>query len=196
MSGENYVTVSKQYPDEADRSARQVSADGGFGALTRCAARLANAAAIWLVILVSVVFMYEVVARRIFQSPTGFANQLAAYGMPFIMFLSAAHTLARKGHVVVDAFVRTLSARTQARLEVVMDALSVPLLVAVTAIACGVVYQSWSAGYRTFATVVTFPEYIPQIVMPVGLALLTLQQIAELLSGIRRLHGNQPGEKV
>jgi TRAP-type C4-dicarboxylate transport system permease small subunit len=116
--------------------------------------------------------------------------------MPIIMFLSAAHTLARNGHVVVDAFVRTLSSRARARLELVTDAMSVVLLLAVTSIASGVVFQSWRTGYRTFSTVLTFPEYIPQIVMPVGLALLTLQQVAQLVSSIRRRGGNNPSKEI
>lgn len=185
VSDENYFTVSEQFPEQAASTSEQEAAAGRLGAFTRRTSRLANAAAIWFVILLSLVFVYEVVARRVFQSPTGFANQLAAYGMPFIMFLSAAHTLAGKGHVMVDAFVRILSSRTRARLEIVTDALSVVLLAAITVIACGVVYHSWSTGYKTFATVITFPEYIPQLVMPVGLALLTLQQLSELVGNIR-----------
>jgi C4-dicarboxylate transporter, DctQ subunit len=187
MVSEKNARMSEQHPDDgSDFKPEDSPPSGALGMLTWRAGRLANGAAISFVMLVAATFIYEVIARRVFGNPTGFANQLAAYSMPFIMFLSAAYTLARNGHVMVDAFVRTLNPTARARLEIVTDAMSVLLLLAVTVIASGVVVQSWRTGYRTFSTVLTFPEYMPQVVMPLGLALLTLQQIATLVGSIRR----------
>jgi TRAP-type C4-dicarboxylate transport system permease small subunit len=197
MVSEKNARRSKQHADDGSELEPEDSAPSGtLGVLTWRAGRVANGAAIWFVLLVSATFIYEVIARRVFGNPTGFANQLAAYSMPFIMFLSAAYTLARNGHVMVDALVRTLDPRARARLEIATDAMSVLLLLAVTVIASAVVVQSWRTGYRTFSTVLTFPEYIPQIVMPLGLALLTLQQIATLVGSIRSRGETKRGSKL
>jgi C4-dicarboxylate transporter, DctQ subunit len=196
VARQKVARTSRQRSDEESESAPEDSLSAGvLGAIAGSAGRWANAAAISFTIVLAVTFIYEVIARRIFGHPTGFANQLAAYGMPFIMFLSAAYTLARNGHVMVDAFIRTLNPKTRGKLEIFTDAISVILLFAVTAIVTGVVIQSWRMGYRTFATVMTFPEYIPQIVMPLGLALLTLQQIATLIGSIRT-HGRRKRETI
>jgi TRAP-type C4-dicarboxylate transport system permease small subunit len=193
---DKHAAKARFRPDDASETVPEDSLPaGGLGAIAGSASRRANAVAICFTILLAVTFIYEVIARRVFGNPTGFANQLAAYGMPLIMFLSAAYTLERGGHVIVDAFVRTLKPKPLAKLEIVTDAMSVVLLLAVTVITTGVVVQSWQTGYRTFSTVLTFPEYIPQIVMPVGFALLTLQQIATLIGSIRN-HGRRKRETI
>lgn len=186
MPGDNSSIVSEQYPDEVNESENGGSEAGPLGAIANRAARMGNTIAIWFVILLAAVFVYEVVARLAFNSPTGFANQLAAYGMPVIAYLAAARTLARNGHVNVDAFIVKLSPTGRARLEIGTEAISLILLVAVTWIASSVVFESWQTGYKAFSTAITFPEYVPQLVMPVGLALLTVQQLERLLRCVRR----------
>lgn len=194
MLGENHSIVSEQYPGGVGDSESADPEAGVLEAIANRAGQAANAAAIWFVILVAAIFVYEVVARLVFNRPTGFANQLAAYGMPWIAYLAAARTLATNGHVAVDAFVLKLSRKSRARLEIATDTLSVLLLLVVTWIACGVVFESSQSGYRAFSTAFTFPEYLPQIVMPVGLALLTLQQLALLVGCVRRYGAGEQDE--
>ena len=196
MTGENYSAVSEQFPDEAGASGMQDSDAGVLGTIAGRAGRMANAVAIWFVILLAAVFAYELVARHIFNSPTGFANQLAAYGMPFIAFLAAARTLAVNGHVTVDVFVLKLSRKSRARLEIATDAVSVLVLLVVTWIAFAVLFESWQTGYKAFSTAFTFPEYLPQIVMPAGLTLLTLQQVARLVGCVRGYGAGAPDGKL
>lgn len=157
------------------------------------AGRIANGIAVSFVILLAAVFAYEVTARTLFNSPTGYANQLAAYGMPFITYLAAARTLEMGAHVNVDAFVTRLSERRRMQLEVVMEALSVILIAALTVIGLLVVRESWESGYKAFSTSVTFPEFIPQMVMPLGLAVLCLQQAERFFASVRRLNAASTG---
>lgn len=150
----------------------------------------ANALACALVVLMALAFGYEVSARYLFDDPTGFVNQFAAYSMPIITFLGAARTLRINGHVSVDIVTTRLPPRLRARIAAVMDSLSVVVLALVTIFASMTVLESYSYGTRSFATAVTFPEFIPQIVMPVGLLLLLLEQLRLTVLAWRRAKSN------
>lgn len=178
--------VSEQYPGGLAEAPGHAG-EGAFASAVGGAGRIANGIAVLFVLALAAVFFYEIVARLAFNRPTGFANQLAAYGMPFIAYLAAARTLAANGHVSVDFFVLKLQPRARRKLEVATDAFSVVLLAVITCIASAVVYDSWRTGYRAFSTAFTFPEYLPLAVMPLGLLLLTLEQAVRLGAGIRGL---------
>jgi len=176
--------VSEQYPDGAAQAATSAS-DDVFAVVVNTLGRMANGIAVLFVLALAAVFIYEIIARVAFNRPTGFANQLSAYGMPFIAYLAAARTLACNGHVTVDFFVEKLQPSTRAELQIATDAFSVALLAVITYIASAVVFESWQSGYRAFSTSFTFPEYLAQAVMPLGLFLLTLEQIVRLLTSVR-----------
>lgn len=170
-----------------DGSARQRSEPQAVG---RCLSVLtggAMAVACGLVLVMTLAFGYEVVARYFFNSPTGFVNQVAAYSMPLLTFLGAAWTLRTGGHVSVDILSSRLPVGNKALLEAVMETLSALLVAVVTVLACLTVVESYEEGTRSFSTAVTFPEFIPQLVMPFGLALLLMEQIRLCAGGWRRL---------
>jgi len=157
------------------------------GRVLSAVANGANALACVLVVLMALAFGYEVISRYFFAKPTGFVNQIAAYSMPLITFLGVAWTLRKNGHVSVDILTSQLSPRPRAILAAVMDSLSVVLLVCITVFAYMTVMESYEQGTRSFATAITFPEFIPQIVMPVGLLLLLLEQIRLAAIGWRQI---------
>jgi TRAP-type C4-dicarboxylate transport system permease small subunit len=145
---------------------------------------LAEILAATLVLLLAVLISYEVVARYVFGHPTGFANQAAAYAMPIIAFFAAAATLRRNHHVAVDAVVNLLSARSRLRLAVLTEVLS---LVAVTFMTWAMlmeVIDNYETGTRSFSTVITFPEYLPQVPMLIGLLILAGHQFLKLVDAI------------
>lgn len=150
------------------------------------AGRVGDVLATALILILTAVIGYEVIARYLFSSPTGFANQFAAYSMPAITFLAAAATLRKNGHVTVDALINVLGSRPRAGLEVLTEAFSVLVVAAVTVAAVMLVHESWESGTRTFSTAVSFPEYLPQMVMAVGLSLLALQQVFKLIDAVHR----------
>lgn len=182
----SFTPVSDQFPGGVVEDAEHAG-DGGFASAIGTLGRIANGIAVVFTLALAAVFVYEIVARFVFNHPTGFANQLAAYGMPFIAYLAAARTLARNGHVSVDFFVIKLRPAARTKLELATDAFSVALLAFVTYIAAAAVFETWQTGYRAFSTSFTFPEFLPQLVMPIGLLLLTLEQAVRVLTGWRNL---------
>lgn len=162
------------------------SSPGPLRRIVEMAGHLGDVLAAVLVLLLAGSIGYEVIARYFFNSPTGFANQFAAYVMPCIAFLAAAAALRENAHVAVDILVSALPERRRAVLAIVTELFSVILLVAVTYYTVLVIIDTYQSGTRTFSTVLTFPEYLPQMVMPLGFALLTLQQSIQLIDAIRR----------
>ncbi|NYT44304.1 TRAP transporter small permease [Alcaligenaceae bacterium] len=156
--------------------------------IRHCIHQLGNvgeAIAAFLILMLAALIGYEVIARYVFHSPTGFANQIAAYSMPAIALLAAGATLQKNEHVSVDALVNLLPPNRRLALLVFTEAFSVILLMAVTYLMMLEVHDNWQSGTRSFSTLITFPEYIPQFVMPIGLALLTLHQALKLADSIR-----------
>lgn len=180
-------TFDSAVPDSSRRTA--VRFERAVGWLAAAAAAVAGALVLGLVLL----FAYEVVLRTFFNRGTGLADQVAAYAMPAITFLSLAYTLHADGHVKVDVLVSRLSARWQSRLELVTDALSLAVCAALTWYTALTVLGSYRDGTRSFAAVWTFPEYLPQFVMPIGLLLLALQM--SLLLFRRRKRERDAGER-
>lgn len=74
----------------------------------------------WCVVLMTLAVSYEVVVRYAFRAPTVWAFDLTyiMYGTLFMM--AGAYTLSRDGHVRGDFIYRLWSARTQAKVELVL----------------------------------------------------------------------------
>lgn len=128
-----------------------------------------------LVFALVLLFAYEVSMRTVFNKSLGFVDQLAAYAMPAIAFLSLAYTMRAEAHVKVELLINHLSPLWHARLERLTDFLTALVCLALTWYSAAHVIQLYEGGDRSFASVWTFPEYIPQSVVPLGLALLGLQ---------------------
>jgi len=146
---------------------------------------IAEAIAALLVLLVALLIGYEVIARYLFGQPTGFANQAAAYAMPVIAFFAAGATLKRNAHVAVDALIDALGESARLRLTVANEFLGLVAVVLITRACLMEVIDNYETGTRSFSTVITFPEYIPQIAMPVGLLILAGFQFLRFADALR-----------
>jgi TRAP-type C4-dicarboxylate transport system permease small subunit len=139
-------------------------------------ARGLNALAVLLVLGLMVLFAYEVGARYLFGNPTGFANQAGAYMTVFIMALGAGFTLLKGGHVAVDVVTSRLSRRTAGPVTLVNECIGLLVAGALCYFSFGTVLETYERGTVEFASTYRIREYLPQIVMPVGFAVLTLVQ--------------------
>lgn len=134
-----------------------------------------------LVLGMVLLFAYEVVLRVFFKSATGFADQASAYAMAAITYFSLAHTFRVGGHVDADILTSQLSDPWRRRLAVVTGILTVVVTAVFLWSAIGTVSRSFADEDRAMIGLWYFPVYLPQIVMPVGLALLLLQMLAGVL---------------
>ena len=131
------------------------------------------------------VMLYEVVSRYVFNAPTVWGMELAVLLFGPYFLLGGPYLLHLRGHVALDVLRQRLSARWNRRL----DLINYPVIVAFCAI---LLYYSAPAAWSSWQYAETsFSAWNPPIwpfkaAVPVSLALMLLQAIAELLRVVYR----------
>lgn len=142
-----------------------------------------NRRATWLsgaiLLLLLVTILYEIVARYAFNHAVMWAFDLTSYGLLFVVFLAAAYTLQRDGHIRLDFVLVRLAPRARRRAEICAEALSVLfalLLLWATARETVIAIRGGWVSPSFYAIPLKYVYWI----MPVGTALLLLTALARL----------------
>jgi TRAP-type mannitol/chloroaromatic compound transport system permease small subunit len=143
----------------------------------------------WLVVPLAVVVVYEVIARKYF-TPTTWAFELSfmMYGAHFM--LGAAYCLLLGKHVRTDIWYGSWSLRTQGLVDSIMYIfLFLPGMALFFWLSWDYFYESWlireTSPFSPWRPII----YPFHAVVPITVALIILQGIAELLKSIRRARG-------
>ncbi len=145
----------------------------------------------WLMIVVTLIILYEVIARTVFGTPTIWAFELSIMLWGTYLVTVMAWTHKEGGHIAVDVLYNLFSTRVKAILD-----LAFCLLLCFTWIAfltrAGIdsAAASWDLLERT-GSPWNPPLYPLKTVLPIGLALLGLQCLAKFTRDIMRLTGRQ-----
>ena len=145
----------------------------------------------WLAVPLVVVMVYEIIVRKFFQ-PTIWAFDLSFmfYGTHFM--LAAAYCLYRGKHIRTDIWYGSWSPRTQGLVDSILYLfLFLPGMVLFLWLSFDYFYEALGVNERS-----TFSSWRPFIypfyfVIPLSVALLILQGIAELLKSLRRARGKE-----
>jgi TRAP-type C4-dicarboxylate transport system permease small subunit len=142
-------------------------------ALSEAAGLLAGAAALVLTVIVTA----GVAARRVFNAPFLFVEELSGYLVLGIVFLGLAYTLKTGGHIRVDILLGRAAGAARTALQ--LACLSVALAWAgfVLAGTWRLAHEYFTQNIRSFAYLQT-PLWIPATVMVAGAVLLVLQVLA------------------
>ena len=142
-----------------------------------------------LVLLCGFMIVYEVICRGLFNAPTEWVTEIATYCVVIAGFLGMGVAYAGKKHIHVDIFLSKLSAKARCYIEIITSVI-------------GIFYSylfmvySWdmvmlSIEYNNCApTTLGTPLWIPQMAMPVGMAVLLLQIVCTLLEDIIKVKSN------
>ena len=137
----------------------------------------------WLILAITVVVLYEVVARYVFNAPTIWGHESSCQLAGLYALLLGGYTYLYKGHVNVDVFVSHLKPRTQA----IMEFISFIFVV----LFCGVLL--WYGGAHGIESVVkgehstSFwrpPVYHLRVAVAVAAFLIILQGLAKFIRGV------------
>ena len=149
--------------------------------LSDAAAAVAGAATLGLTVMVA----SGVVARRVFNAPFLFVEELSGYVVLAIVFLGLAHTLRVGGHVQVELLINSVGGALRTSLRGAAIVLAGVWAVVFLLAAMYQVSEFYTQGILSFAYLQT-PLWVPGSFMVVGGLLLTLQCVALLL----RLRGD------
>ncbi|MDP2625826.1 MAG: TRAP transporter small permease [Candidatus Rokubacteria bacterium] len=144
--------------------------------LSDAAGAVAGAATLGLTVMVAA----GVVARRVFNAPFLFVEELSGYVVLAIVFLGLAHTLRVGGHVRVELVIDSVSGAPRTALRGAAIVLAGVWAVVFLLAAMYQVSEFYTQGILSFAYLQT-PLWVPGSFMVVGGLLLTLQCVALLL---------------
>lgn len=148
---------------------------------TVCVAKIAA----WLIVPMTLALVYEVVARYIFNAPTIWAYDVTYILAGSLFMLGSAFALRQGSHVRADFLLSSQNPRWQALIDIVLYiAVYFPATALFFDASMTFAWQSWMQG-ETFPQSPWMPIIYPlKSVMPVTLALLFIQGIAELLKAV------------
>jgi TRAP-type C4-dicarboxylate transport system permease small subunit len=141
-----------------------------------------------LLALVVVLVNVEVVLRYVVGSSTLVADEYSGYFFVWMSLLGFGHALETGQFLRVEAVVDRVHGRPRDALEL-FGALAGIAVAAITTYACWLTFRgSWTFGTRSIQPSAT-PLWIPQVVMPVAFAWLTLLYVRVAAVRVRRLRG-------
>jgi TRAP-type mannitol/chloroaromatic compound transport system permease small subunit len=147
--------------------------------------------AAWLIVPMTGGLVYEVVSRYIFNAPTVWAYDMTYMFSGALFMLGAAYALRQGTHVRADFLLESLSPRWQATIDIILYVgVYFPAMLLFFWVSFTFAAQSWTQG-ETYPQSPWMPIIYPlKIVMPITLALLLVQGVAELLKTIWVLRHN------
>ena len=147
----------------------------------------------WLILPMTASLVYEVVARYIFRSPTIWAYDTTYMMAGALFMLGSAYALRNGSHVRADFLLTSLRPRWQALTDVVLYALVYfPAIALFFSASLTFTMQSWQQ-HETYPQSPWMPMIYPlKTVMPITLALLLLQGVAEFLKALWTLRHDLP----
>src|SRR5699024_4330624 len=138
----------------------------------------------WSALALMFVIVFEVVSRRIFNSPTIWGYEVITMIYGFHFMIVAGYALLHKSLVSVDLLYDQFSEKTKAVLDIVTYlVLFFPFIVSILYVSYNQAIFSWEIR-ETSSTFFGAPVYLTKTVIPIALLLLMLQGISEILKRI------------
>lgn len=143
--------------------------------------------------LATVTICYSVTVRAMGYS-TVWQTELTVYLLIFVTFVGGAYGLKHGSHVNVDLLVTRLPRRARLVVELVAVALSLVLILVVLVRGADMWLHATTQGWRS-GSAWNPPLTVPYAVLPLGMALLTLQYLAMAWRRVQALRGraSEPG---
>ena len=142
----------------------------------------------WMALILSLVVLYEVLVRYVFNRPTIWAFDTAMMIYSLLFLFGGAYVLWEKRHIRVDVLFNRFSPRTQAVIDIVFYVIFFfPYTVVMTWYGSKVAYMSTIAREISNTSQWGEPIYPWRWFLPVGFFLLFLQGIAEFVRIIQQM---------
>ncbi|UCD71763.1 MAG: TRAP transporter small permease subunit [Syntrophobacterales bacterium] len=136
---------------------------------------------IWLIIPLTVLVVFEVISRRVFNAPHIWAPEVTDYIYGPHFMLVAAYTLLYRGHVSIEVIYERFSPKVRAILDCFTYLVFFfPFCIIVFTQGIVFAHTSWSIGETSESAALTIVPAV-KTVIPVTLALLLIQGLANFI---------------
>ncbi len=153
----------------------------GYIKVIRRLSQITGVFAALLIALAVLVICDMVIERYVFNRTTIWQIDVVTYSIVAATFVGSAYVLMARGHVNVDILPLQLGARGRYWLALATQVVAIFFVVVLWWVCTKYWYEAYSENWRS-NTVWRARLWIPYLAMPVGLALLVLQYIAEFLA--------------
>ena len=152
---------------------------------------IVGVAAAQLVILLTFIVVYEVIRRKIFNSPTSWAFEFSTFLYGGMFILGAGYTHLQDRHVAIDIFEEKFSPRVRCWLRIITFFIFfLPFVSALLFASTQYALHSWLTNEHSWSAWRP-PIYIYKTVMPVGFFLLFIEGVAKFIRDIFELKGEK-----
>lgn len=145
----------------------------------------------WIIFLMMLLVTASVAARRVFGYPLVFGDEYSAYLMVFCVFLGGAYTLQQDQHIRVDILAIRFKPRWKWFFQGLTSCLTLIYTGVLTWQSAKLVVYYRQIGH-TSSSVMDTATWIPLIMVPVGLAMLSLQNIVCIVNEFRAFRDEKP----
>ncbi len=122
--------------------------------------------------------------RRVLQQPLIFGEEYSAYLMVFCVYLGTAYALQQEAHIRVDVLTIRLKEKLRAYLRAITSCISIIYGAVLTWKTVALVFYYKDIGHRALSILET-PTWIPLILVPVGLSILSMQMVLCAIQDVR-----------
>lgn len=171
--------------------------------LVRVVSNILGAVAAALLSLAILVIIHMIFVRYVLGEPTVWQTEWVIYAVVAATFVGSPYVLLQKGHISVDLLLLVLGDRARNALELVALLLSLAFSAALLYYSATWWYEAFHLGW-TSDTIARIPLWIPYLSLPLGMAGLVLQFVADLITRLRgeeahveaSVYGTGAGEPV
>lgn len=149
--------------------------DNGLLGLVTWAARLGGL----MLLMVGFFVLYEVVCRYVFQSPTLWVMDYSIYFVMWAVLLGSAYTMRTRGHVLVDVVIKKVSPENQLIVQIGIHTIILAFSLTITAAGGYSCIRAYQMNELTLSALY-IPLYYPMSSIPVGFALMALEELGTL----------------
>lgn len=132
----------------------------------------------------------DVFLRYFINKPTIWVNDVSGYMLVWIIFLGASYTLKEGGHVKVDLLYEKASEKTRHILTIIAHLFTLAYVGVLSIKGLQMVLLSYSHNWHA-STLLGTPLFIPQVAIPLGGFVLSLQVLALLAEEISELRAGK-----
>jgi TRAP-type mannitol/chloroaromatic compound transport system permease small subunit len=139
---------------------------------------------VWLIIPLTIVVVYEVISRRVFNAPNIWATEVTNYLYGPHFMLAAAYTLLYRSHVSIDIIYGKFSPRTRGIMDIITHLVFYFPFCTIVFIQ-GILFAqtSWSIHETSESAALTIVPLI-KTVIPITFALLLIQGLSNFIRSI------------
>ncbi len=174
--------------EEAEGIAEPWNTDGGNIRWIAAISEWTGKAVAWLVLPLMGILAFEAIRRSLFDVSTKWAQDLGYMLYSTHFMLGAAYTLKRSGHIRTDFVYRNWESRKQAIVDAIIYGVAfIPVMLIAIKVSGEWAWEAFERRELVIQSPWRGPIWPLKAVLPLGLALWTLQSISELVKSIRTI---------